>query len=298
MSDYNYGEDIPYDVIPESQDKGEKRKVWDTAIGLQAVDDLTPSEYLLGLAEKNISGSLSYSEVDAKLGEYYSQADRTEIEAHREADIVSSKIAQLLESGKTAAFDLNKKTLAQIHYALFKGVFSDELIVGRFRRVNISKSEPVLNGASVKYGDFNTIPIALDMTLADEAVNYYPKHEGLLPGKVTDDGIRHLSSFTSDVWQIHPFREGNTRTTAVFIQLYLQSLGFAINNEPFKHNSKFFRNALVRSCYSDVQLGIAREPAFLMAFFENLLCGKNNILNNDLLDLSKGTSAGITNNDS
>lgn len=294
MSSCNYGEDIPYDVIPESLNADEKRGVWDTAIGLQAVDGLLPSEQLLELAEKNIRGEVSYHEVDQKIASYYLSADKTEIEKHREADIVSSKIAQILESGKNTKFELNKKCLASIHYALFKDVFSDELIVGRFRKVNISKSEPILNGKSVKYGDYNMISIALDMTLTDEAVNFYPKHEGLVPGMVTDQGIRHIASFTSELWQIHPFREGNTRTTAVFIQLYLQSLGFDINNKPFKHNSLFFRNALVRSCYAEPETGVVCEPAFLIGFYENLLNNAKNELNNDLLDLSKTLPHDIT----
>lgn len=281
MSDnYNYGEDIPYEEIPEIQDPDIKRKIWDTAIGLQKVDNLTPSDNLLELAEKNIRNEISYQELDDKIRKYYNSADEKTIKEHLEADKVSSRIAQLLESGKTTSFELKKSTLAGIHGSLFEGVFSNELIIGRFRKVNISKAEAVLNGDTVKYSDFKLIPTELDMTLTDEAYNFSPKHAGLTPDNVTAEGIKHIAEFTTNIWKIHPFREGNTRTTAVFIQLYLQSMGFSINNEPFKNNSLYFRNALVRNSYSNDILKIQAEALFLERFFENLLCGKDNVLNN------------------
>lgn len=95
--------------------------------------------------------------------------------------------------------------------------------------------------------------------------------------------ISHIAKFTSGVWQVHPFNEGNTRTTAVFIQKYLNSMGFDVNNEMFKEHSIYFRNALVRSNYGNIPKGIYPTMDYLIKFFENLLENKNNILKNDEL---------------
>ncbi len=45
------------------------------------------------------------------------------------------------------------------------------------------------------------------------------------------------TKFTSDIWKIHPFCEGNTRATAVFIIKYLKTLGFHVSNDVFVGNS-------------------------------------------------------------
>ena len=92
--------------------------------------------------------------------------------------------------------------------------------------------------------------------------------------------IKHIAKFTSSVWQVHPFGEGNTRTTAVFIEKYLNNMGFNVNNDMFKNKSLYFRNALVRSNYGNIPKGIYPTFDYLVMFFENLLQGKNNELKN------------------
>ena len=92
--------------------------------------------------------------------------------------------------------------------------------------------------------------------------------------------IEHLAKFVAGLWQIHPFGEGNTRTTAVFTIKYLRSLGFSVNNDMFERYSWYFRNALVRANYRNVQKGINAEPLFLVRFFRNLLLGETNELKN------------------
>ena len=77
-----------------------------------------------------------------------------------------------------------------------------------------------------------------------------------------------------------PFREGNTRTTAIFTIKYLRSQGFLINNELFEQHSWYFRNALVRANYRNLSKGISYELVFLVRFFRNLLLGENNLLKN------------------
>ena len=95
-----------------------------------------------------------------------------------------------------------------------------------------------------------------------------------------EETVKHLTRFIANIWQIHPFGEGNTRTTAVFTIKYLKSLGFDVNNEPFEKNSWYFRNALVRANYTNMNKGIYMNTEYLERFFRNLLLGEKNELKN------------------
>lgn len=269
-----YNEEVPYDKVPEKTNKEYKRNIWNAAIGLQAVDGLEPSPYLKKLAEDNISGHKSYEEVEKELKKEYgdSGSDR-----QREADIVSNRIAQLLETSK---FVMSPNLLLSIHDFLFDGVL-DEEITGRFRRYNITKKESILMGDTVIYTDYLSIKSQLDFFIDEES-----KYRYSIP--MTDKDIEHLSEFTRNIWQTHPFGEGNTRTTAVFVEMYLLSLGYDVNNISFKEHSTFYRNALVRSCYSNKGYDVTPTYSFLNHFYKNLLCGANYMLDNyDLIITNK-----------
>ena len=95
--------------------------------------------------------------------------------------------------------------------------------------------------------------------------------------------MKHFAAFTSGIWQIHPFGEGNTRTTAIFVILYLKAFGLRVNSDVFAEHSWYFRNALVRSNYNDFQLGIHATTKYLELFFENLLMNANHELKNRYL---------------
>ena len=112
--------------------------------------------------------------------------------------------------------------------------------------------------------------------------------------------VKHIAKFTSDIWQIHPFCEGNTRTTAVFIIKYLKTFGFQISNRAFAENSWFFRNALVRANYNDWKNNVYETTEFLEMFFENLLLNKHHELKNRYmhLDYRKGNSVQSAKNES
>ena len=258
-----------YDKVPESADMEYKRSVWDTAMGLQAVDGLSPSKLLQDLAEENIKGQKTYEEVENELKKKYGE---TENNRQCEADIVSGRIAQLLEESK---FVFSTQLLLSIHDFLFEGLLEDNL-VGRFRRYNITKKEPVLYGDTVIYTEHLYIKSQLCFLMDEEQAYSYGS-------KMSDDDILHLSEFTRNIWQTHPFGEGNTRTTAVFIQMYLRSLGFAVDNTPFKDHSDYYRNALVRSCYKNDELSVVPTYEYLNKFYNNLLCGTKHILDNDEL---------------
>lgn len=250
-------------------DQTEKSVAWKTAIGLQDVDGLKTSDYLLKTAKEHIEGKIDIKTAQSRVQSYYKERQiRDEIEeGTREADIVSTRIAELLGE-KT--FQFSPAEWREIHRRLFEGVFDH---AGAYRTYNITKSEWVLNGETVLYASAGSIKATLDYDFGQEKEFSY---EGLSAA----EAVKHIAKFTSGIWQIHPFCEGNTRSTAVFIIKYLKTFGFQVNNEIFAGNSWYFRNALARANYSNIQKGISSTTVYLEVFFENLLMGAENELKN------------------
>ena len=249
-----------------------KAAAWQTAIGLQAVDGLSVSDYLLKTAKENIEGKITDNEANAQISNYYEdRCDRYAIEAGtKEADIVAGRIASLLAE-KT--FSFTPAFWMSVHRYLFKDVF---MHAGEIRTYNIYKNEWVLNGKSVFYASYDSIPMIMEYDFKTEAAFSYKN--------LSKDAVnRHIAKFTRDIWQIHPFCEGNTRSTAVFIIKYLNSLGYSISNEAFAKYSWYFRNALVRANYNDLPNGVHATTVYLEKFFDNLLYNGNNELKNRYL---------------
>lgn len=247
----------------------ERAEAWRVAIGLQAVDGLKTSEYLQETARKNIEGEITIDEAREMVKQYYIKktAHDEGDEDKEEADLVSGNISKLLQ---TDAFTYSMAGLSAIHKAIFEGVFKH---AGRFRDYDISKKELVLRGDSVLYGRWQDLRMAVEYDLEQERqFDYTPLNK--------DQMMEHLAKFVAGLWQIHPFGEGNTRTTAVFTIKYLRSQGFDVNNDLFERHSWYFRNALVRANYRNLKKGINYEPLFLVRFFRNLLLGENNTLKN------------------
>ena len=250
----------------------ESANAWKTAIGLQQVDGLKPSSYLLETARKNIEGDITIDEVRQLLDSYYKSKTIKTAEEHNEeeADKVSANIKKILSS-RTLAFNTNG--FISIHRRIFDGVFSH---AGEIRNYNISKKEWVLRGNSVDYLNWEDLRRALDFDIQQERDFDYK-------GLTEEQKIKHICHFVSGLWQIHPFCEGNTRTTAVFTIQYLRSIGYNVDNEIFALHSWYFRNALVRANYKNSKLGINYDSSFLEKFFQNLLLGTNYELKNRYL---------------
>jgi fido (protein-threonine AMPylation protein) len=249
--------------------KRERADAWRVAIGLQAVDGLKTSEYLQETARRNIEGEITIDEARELVKQYYIKktAHDEGNEDKEEADRVSSNISMLLQ---TDAFTYSVAGLAAIHRAIFEGVFKH---AGRFRDYDISKKEWVLRNDTVLYGRWQDLRMTVEYDLEQERLFDYTALN-------KDQMIEHLTKFVAGLWQIHPFGEGNTRTTAIFTIKYLRSLGFSVNNDMFERHSWYFRNALVRANYRNVRKGINAEPLFLIRFFRNLLLGETNELKN------------------
>ena len=269
MPDKNWQFELEEYIRQGEPDRAEKSEAWQTAIGLQAVDGLKTSEYLLDTAKDHIEGKITIDEAQKRIHSYYEQrTTRTEIENEtKEADIVSARITKLLGE---KAFQFSPAEWITIHRRLFEGVFDH---AGQIRKYNISKKEWILNGETVIYADWGSIKDTLDY---DFAIEKQFSYEGLS----VEASVKHLAKFASDIWQIHPFGEGNTRATAVFMIKYMKTFGFRVNNDAFRENSWYFRNALVRANYNDLQKGIHSTTKFLELFFSNLLLGTNHELKN------------------
>ena len=252
---------------PQKQERG---RVWQTAIGLQQVDGLKPSAYLLETARKHIEGDISIDEAKELIDSYYkTHTYHKDIEDERteEADKVSARITELLQE---QTFNFSPAQYTSIHRRLFEGIYKH---AGRIRDYNITKREWVLRGKTVYYASAETIKETLEYDMRQEREYSYE-------GKSVDEAISHLTRFCANLWQIHPFGEGNTRSTAVFMIKYLKTLGFKVTNDLFASKSWYFRNALVRANYSNIQEGITETTVFLERFFRNMLLGENTPLRN------------------
>lgn len=256
---------------PNKRDKG---YAWHTAIGLQAVDGLKTSKYLIDTAIKNIEGDISIDEAQELLNTYYEENPKADTEDRtEEADKVAVRIAKILSE---KAFSFTPNEYISIHKKLFAGIYGH---AGKLRDYNITKKEWVLNGATVLYGSASELRATLDYDFAEEKKFSYKNLS-------MEDIIHHLALFVSRLWQIHVFGEGNTRTTAVFFIKYLRTLGFDVTNDIFAENAWYFRNALVRANYNDLKNGVHETTEYLELFLRNLLLDEKNELHNRMMHIS------------
>lgn len=245
--------------------------ILETGIGLQDVDHLKNSSYFIQESEKYLRGEISLDELDDIVSSYY--ASKPSVEGRsEEADKISIRIARLISED---SFTFTVGQLLTIHKTLFDGVLEHP---GQLRTCNFSKKEWVLDGASVTYGDFRDLEMTLQYDFDAEKRFDYSRLS-------MDETIERLAVFIANLWQIHVFEEGNTRTTAVFAIKYFRSLGFDVTNDTFAKNAWYFRNALVRANYTNIQKGIYEDRSYLIKFLRNLLLGESNPLQNKELHI-------------
>ena len=240
-------------------EKSEKAKTWETAIGLQDVDGLKPSEYLLDTAKEHIEGNININEAKKRINNYYEQStERRKEENTEEADKVSVRIAEILNE---KAFNFSPTEILSIHKRLFTGIYDG---AGKYRDYNFTKKEWILNDDTVTYSSYETLKDTIEYDFNQEK-------EFLYKDLNLDESIEHLCRFISDIWQVHPFCEGNTRTTAVFLIKYLRTFGFNVKTQVFADNAWYFRNALVRANYKNYEKNVFEDISFLEKFFYTLL---------------------------
>ena len=239
-------------------DPGQKADAWQTAIGLQDVDGLKVSTYLLDTARQHIEGDITIDEARDRIKAYYETKSGHDA-MDEEGDKASVNIAKILNE---PSFAFSLVGLTSVHRRIFEGVFK---FAGQLRQVELSRKEWVLGeNASVSYQQAVDLREAIEYDLSREKEFDYSN-------RPMAEVIKHLSHFIADLWQIHPFREGNTRTTAVFLIKYLRSMGIPATNDMFKHHSWYFRNALVRASYKG--LNISPTTEFVERFLRNVILG-------------------------
>lgn len=266
--DYMYKDPFKEYIRQSEPNKRDKGYAWHTAIGLQAVDGLKTSKYLIDTAIKNIEGDISIDEAQELLNSYYEENPKSgDDERTEEADKVAVRIAKILSE---KAFSFTPNEYISIHKKLFTGIYGH---AGKIRDYNITKKEWVLDGATVLYGSASELRATLEYDFSEEKKFSYRN-------LTMDEIIHHLAIFVSRLWQIHIFGEGNTRTTAVFFIKYLRTLGFDATNDIFAENAWYFRNALVRANYNDLKNGIHETTEYLEVFLRNLLLDERNELHN------------------
>ena len=277
------GFDQYYDEAVEPG-KRERAYAWATAIGLQDVDGLKPSKYLIATAKRHIEGEISQEEARRIVDEYYETKDGHDLPSDtKEADKVAARIVTVINS---PTFVFSPAYLIGLHEKIFEGVFPH---AGKIREVELTKHEDVLNGASVEYAPSFMVMKTLEYDFDKEAKFAYKG--------ISDSAfVAHFSEFIAKIWQAHPFREGNTRTTAVFAIKYLRTKGFDVTNDLFARESWYFRNALVRANYENTQLNVEKTTSYLEDFFKVLLLGEEIELKNRFLRIgfeygSKGAVA-------
>ena len=258
---------LPYRPADEVADAAARRHYWALAIGLQAVDGLQVSDYARAVADRYIAGECTLDESGRLIRAYHSQdgeGERDGAADSREADLVSQRIAEVLARG---SFSLVPDMLRIVHRQLFRDLDREAYRPGEYKLEPLVKQEEILNGDSVLYADPTLVEQSLRCLFEEE------RTAGDYGLQLAGADITRFSRFVSLVWQVHPFQEGNTRTTAVVAALYLRQLGFPVGNEPFERHSRYFRDALVRANYRNARARILPDLAFLERFFDNLVNG-------------------------
>ena len=272
-----------FDKYYEAVEPGmrERAYAWATAIGLQDVDGLKPSKYLLATAKRHIEGEITQEDARRIVDEYYEiKVGHDEPESAEEADKVSARIVAIINA---PGFRLSPEYYLGLHKQIFDGVFPH---AGKVRDVELTKREWVLNGDTVEYELSCMIEKSLDYDFGKEKEFKYK-------GLSEDAFVKHFTSFISGLWQIHPFREGNTRTVALFAIKYLKSMRHSVTNDLFAAKSYYFRNALVRANYSNIKLNVEKTQEPLEEFFKVLIYGYEIELRNRFLKIGQeyGTPA-------
>ncbi|MFR0558732.1 Fic family protein [Pseudoscardovia radai] len=214
---------------------------WRIGSGLQGVDGLTTSASACNIAHRYADGLIEEDQAEQEIRAWH--ASHPDCPDNQDADIVAFRICSLLTSDADHivgphSTSLSPAMLAAIHRRLFTGVLPTTW-TGRWRTQNIRKSEPVLGGDTVAYSAWDWIEPTLNYDFSEET-----RRRASYARMDPRDVAAYVRGFVAGVWQIHPFREGNTRTVMTLAVLYLRDLGFRISPAPFDH-SQFLRDALV-----------------------------------------------------
>lgn len=227
---------------------------WQTAFGINSTQEIEPSYFLQSLAEANIIGMITDKQAEELLLQYLNERKQPYLYGQ---DLVILRIKRFIALD---TFSLTPSFLYGIHKYIFADVFPDN---GVQRTRYISRKEPCLDEETVVYAAPDEISQNIKYDFDLELKNYQKQRS-------YGELAKNLALFASNIWQAHPFNDGNTRSTSVFIEMYLRHLGFKTDNNIFKNNSVYFRNALVRNNPTTCK-SLHTTDEFLLKFFEKAL---------------------------
>jgi len=252
-------DDTPHEILGDSSTPESRKAAIEIGFGLQAADGLVPSDYAYEVARDYIEGSLNYTQAEqAILSHYQTQPGAGTLGRSKETDISALRIADIIQE---PGFKMSPGYLRYIHERIFDGIFADRSWIGRWRNVELTKSEHVIGGKSVNYMPYRSIVSTLEYDFETERAKPFD------PNSTSEDIAIRVMSFVSSIWQIHPFRVGNTRTCATFAIKYLNDLGVNVDNSPFSRNAAFLRDALVL----DNAPTMLQDPVPLKLFAKSLV---------------------------
>ena len=131
--------------------------------------------------------------------------------------------------------DFTPAGLCEIHRFLFGDIYD---WAGKYRIINIEKREKLLAGRSVWYSNDEDIPLDLENAFQELLSQDWPQFS-------RQDFVRHLTACFPKIWQVHPFREGNTRTLVMLMTFFVEHHGFYMDQELLAASSGYVRDSLV-----------------------------------------------------
>jgi Protein involved in cell division len=169
-----------------------------------------------------------------------------------EAEYTSIRLKELVINPIDGDFDFEH--FCNIHHYIFQDIYD---WAGKPRTINIEKSEPALGGLSIEYADYLEIS-KLSYTVLSKL------HAVQWTNMTMQEKAKAISKSMSELWQIHAFREGNTRSVITFICDFAEREGFPLNRKLFKDHSQYVRTSLVASCATFKDIGDKSQPEYLI----------------------------------
>lgn len=176
-----------------------------------------------------------------------------------EADFTSSRLKDIIQNGIPG--DFNLEHLLKFHYTIFQDIYD---WAGETRTIDIEKPEPALGGISIEYSQFENIK--------PDVISILSKMNSIKWDKLgIEETAIIFSKNMAELWKVHPFREGNTRTIITFCCHYAEKEGFPIDTDLLKDNSDYVRNALVAASAVFHDLGDKSNPEYLVRIIKDAM---------------------------
>ncbi len=244
---------------------------WLTSFGIQSVVSLKPSEHLFPIISRHIEGEIDLPRTHQEVHDFYhllhKESGSHQIHHEEETDKVAVRIVEILMSDD---FDLSPEGFANVHRHMFHGIYHNS---GKFREHTASKKEWVLANSTVIYPPSDQIEAQLDYLFSVERnTNYDALSES--------HRLQNYSNFIARLFMVNAFQYANSRTTFVYALKYLLSRGYRLRNDTFYREAWYFRNAIVRACYTNMHQGVYPTTQYLVMFLRNLLFDEDNELKN------------------